>query len=84
MIMKWVKTSELKRWLTEGDSHLTLPHLYRRLITATVPSINQIRFSSGDFINNEGWDGILTCEKGNEFVPDGEQVDDILVIGIRF
>jgi hypothetical protein len=69
--MKWVDTLELREWAKRRDSQETMPQLIRKLIRASVESISDIKFPSGDNVLIGGWDGILEVTKGNEYVPDG-------------
>jgi hypothetical protein len=61
MNMKWITASDITNWANTKKKHCadTLPELIRRLISATVPSIEEIDFPAGDSTSSGGWDGRL-------------------------
>lgn len=69
--MKWVDSTDIIHWADTRDCQGALPELIRRLIRATVISINKINFPSGENVQLEGWDGILELADGTEYIPRG-------------
>src|SRR5712691_8667283 len=67
----WTKAADLELWADYLDTRARLPQLVRRLIHATVDSIQQIEFPAGEGIQRPGWDGIVETTSGNAFVPSG-------------
>ena len=72
--MKWVDATDLKQWADRRDCQATLPELIRRLVRASAEGISFSHFPSGESVQSGGWDGILFCEQGNEYVPKGLSV----------
>jgi hypothetical protein len=62
-IVQWTNTNRIQ-------AASLLPQLIKRLIIAST-NIIQIDFPSGDSISENGWDGFVEVEKGNEFIPSG-------------
>lgn len=62
---------DLEDWARRRDAQGTLPELIRRLVRETVRRISQISFRSEEGIQLPGWDGLVECENGNEYVPSG-------------
>ena len=61
--------SEISSWANRPDANHQLPELVRRLILATVPEISRLDMPSGSAVWQSGWDGLLTVETGNAWVP---------------
>lgn len=76
MGFKWLKAAELENWTdTEARrAQEVLPLLARKLIVASISSIKDLHFPSGDSIQYTGWDGRLEAIVGNEFIPMGSSV----------
>ncbi len=55
-----------------------LPKAIRRLIRATIEHIKSINIRADEGVQLEGIDGILEVESGNEFVPDGKSVWELV------
>ena len=72
--MKWIETSDLRKWADTRDCQESLPHLIRKLIRATTSSIKNIKFPSGDNVSVGGWDGILETTEETEYIPLGKSV----------
>ncbi|MGI4872688.1 MAG: hypothetical protein ACRYFX_16125 [Janthinobacterium lividum] len=66
-----VKALDIKRWAAEPSAPYHLPELIRRLIFATVPTLQHIDFPVGASVNSGGWDGITTAGIGTTYVPAG-------------
>ncbi len=67
----WTKATDLELWADYLDARAQLPQLVRRLIHATVDSIQHIEFPAGEGVQRPGWDGIVETVSGNAFVPSG-------------
>ena len=63
--------SEVSSWANRPDANHQLPELIRRLILATVPELSRLEMSSGSAVWLSGWDGQLTADTGNAWVPRG-------------
>ena len=63
--------SEITSWANRPDANHQLPELIRRLILATVPELSRLNMPSGSAVWLPGWDGHLTAEEGNAWVPKG-------------
>ena len=63
--------SEISSWANRPDANHQLPELIRRLILATVPELSRLDMPSGSAVWLSGWDGLLTAETGNAWVPKG-------------
>ncbi len=61
--------SEISSWANRPDANHQLPELIRRLILATVPELSRLDMPSGSAVWRSGWDGLLTAETGNAWVP---------------
>lgn len=64
--------SEIANWAETPDAKYQLPVLLRRLIMATVPMPSLLELPGGSSVNMPGWDGLLTIETGNAWVPPGK------------
>ena len=64
--------SDITRWADTPDAHHQLPQLIRRLVMATVPMPSLVDMPSGSSVPLPGWDGLLTVENGNAWVPSGD------------
>ncbi len=69
-----VDGTDLAKWAVRRESQETLPELLRRLVHATVTRITNISFPAGEGVQLGGYDGNVTVETGNAFVPDGHSV----------
>ena len=63
--------SDVSNWASRPDANHQLPDLIRRLILATVPELSRLDMPSGSAVWMSGWDGLLTAEIGNAWVPTG-------------
>ena len=64
--------SEISNWASLPDANHQLPELVRRLILATVTELSKLSMPSGSAVWLPGWDGLLTTETGNAWVPAGD------------
>lgn len=63
--------TDLASWANRRDSQGLMPQLISRLVHASVGRVRWISFRSGEGVHLPGWDGIVTVDEGNAFVPDG-------------
>ena len=64
--------ADLAHWADRADCQHWLPELIRQLVWATVESSAPVDFPSGSSVNVGGWDGQITVDKGNAWVPPGD------------
>lgn len=74
--MRFIDTNDLELWANSVDCKYHLPHLIRKLILETTDSngIKNIHFPYGEDVQTGGYDGELTTESENMFVPLGESI----------
>ncbi|GIB52586.1 hypothetical protein VCSRO46_3430 [Vibrio cholerae] len=65
-----ITSTHLSHWSDERRSQESLPILVRRLISAT-STVNAMTMPGGDSVNLPGWDGVISVQSGNPWVPDG-------------
>ena len=63
--------SEITNWANRPNANHQLPELIRRLILATVPELSRLEMPSGSAVWLSGWDGQLTADTENAWVPKG-------------
>ena len=63
--------SDISSWAHRPDANHQLPELIRLLILATVPELARLDMPSGSAVWLSGWDGLLTADVGNAWVPKG-------------
>ena len=66
-----ITARQIGQWAGSKDAQAALPRYIRRLIHGA-GSITQIAVPAGDSISQPGWDGELTSEHGNAWVPKGK------------
>ena len=64
-------SSEFSNWADHPDAIHLLPELVRRLVLATVPELSHLGMPSGSAVSLPGWDGLITANTGNAWVPAG-------------
>lgn len=69
----WNHASDLIEWASTQSCRSELPALIRRLVWATVDP-SAVHFPAYEGTQRPGWDGTLTVEKGNAWVPAGKSV----------
>jgi len=69
--MKFITSTDLKRWADTKECQQFLPELIKKLIDASVSNINRLTFPAGDAVSVHGWDGIVSCEEGFDIIPAG-------------
>lgn len=74
--MRFLNTNDITVWADSLECKYHLPHLVRKLILATVDnsSIKNIHFPYGEDVQTGGFDGELSTESENMFVPFGQSV----------
>src|SRR4051812_45747337 len=63
--------TDLASWANRLDAQAQLPQLLRRLVLATVGRPLGVSFRAGEGVQLGGWDGVVSVEEGNAFVPAG-------------
>lgn len=69
-----ITATDLEHWADNESSRTEFPVLVRRLIHATCRNITACDFPGYDNGSRPGWDGQLTLDSGNEWVPSGKSV----------
>ena len=69
-----VTRAQLLGWASGLGSVEELPRLVRKLIAETVPSVEWLDMPAEEGVASPGWDGVVECPVGNQFVPDGRSV----------
>lgn len=69
--MKFITSTDLKQWADTKECQQLLPELVRKLIVASVKSIDRLSFPSGDATSLSGWDGVVFCDEKIDIVPKG-------------
>lgn len=74
--MGLVRAVHLSQWAMTHDARVKLGDLLRRLIHASIPpsEIRRVRFLSDESTGLKGWDGLLECDSGVTWVPEGTSV----------
>lgn len=74
--MRFIDTNDLELWANSVDCKYHLPHLIRKLILETTDNstIKNMHFPYGEDVQTGGYDGELTTESENMFVPLGESI----------
>lgn len=70
----WVDATTLQAWANHLNAQGDLPKVVRRLIRATIPSLQKVQFPAGESVQVGGWDGVLEASESNEYVPPGRSV----------
>ena len=65
-----ITRDDLVRWSQSLSARGELPRLMRRLVAETTEA-DRIDFPAGTGVSNPGFDGIVECDRGNQFVPTG-------------
>ena len=69
--MKFITSTNLNQWAATKECQQLLPELIKRLIDASVSSVDKLSFPSGDVVYLPGWDGVVSCEECIDLVPAG-------------
>jgi hypothetical protein len=66
-----ITATQIATWAAGKDAQTALPRYVRRLIH-DAGSITQVAVPAGDSTSQPGWDGEITSEQGNPWVPKGK------------
>lgn len=69
-----ISATDLKQWADTKNCQQYLPLLIRKLIRATVPSVESLSIPCGDSTHLSGWDGIVVSQSNIFNVPKGRSV----------
>lgn len=69
--MKFITYTNLTQWADTKDCQTMLPELIRKLIRASVHTINRLTIPSGDAVNLPGWDGIVETPERINTIGEG-------------
>ena len=70
----WSKGKDLMVWADSLEAQQKLPALVRKLIHGTIDNPKLCQFPADEGIRRCGWDGMLSAESGNAWVPKGKSV----------
>jgi hypothetical protein len=70
----FVTAQSIRNWSDALDARSVLPHVVRRLVTATANAILEIDFPAYESVQRPGFDGIVECAGGTAWVPNGRSV----------
>lgn len=77
MYQAWTKAIDLQQWAPKNEARTTLPAVIRRLVWATTKGRRVFSFPAGEGVQRPSWDGRLTVDQGNVWVPDQSSVWEI-------
>ena len=63
--------SEIEHWADDPDAPDQFPELVRQLVIATTQAPSLLDIPSGSAVRLPGFDGLITVETGNAWVPTG-------------
>src|SRR5450759_626847 len=69
--MSWTRSIDLIHWADHLEARGQMPHLLRRLVQSTVPSVESCNFPAWEQVQRPGFDGEVEASQGNQFVPAG-------------
>jgi hypothetical protein len=72
--MPWTRAKHLEQWAGDQLASRNLPLLVRKLVRKTVPSLSKLNIPTNEQVNRPGFDGIVECATGNQYVPAGKSV----------
>ncbi|WP_373990817.1 hypothetical protein [Duganella sp. BuS-21] len=75
--MKRISALKLEQWAEKLNARTDFPAVVLDLVRASATSLSSYRFPQGDKGQVRGFDGIVECEEGNAFVPDGLSIWEI-------
>lgn len=70
----FVNALAIRHWADRLDARSTLPMVLRRLVRATVERTTELDLPALESVQRSGFDGVVECEKGNAWVPNGRSV----------
>lgn len=69
-----IKALDFEEWAKTYQEKYEFPRLIYRLIWATCSKISKLEMPAGEHVYLPGFDGIVECSSGNDFVPTGVSV----------
>lgn len=72
--MPWTRAVHLNQWSDTALASRHLPLLVRKLIRRTVSDIAVLNIPANEQTVRPGFDGVVECSAGNQFVPQGKSV----------
>lgn len=69
--MRLIDRKDIERWANQFDSKGNFPILISRLVHASTPTNTYVDFPSGNAVFTGSWDGLVNCQRPEEFVPEG-------------
>ena len=72
--MPWTRATHLNQWADTEVAPRHLPLLVRKLIRKTVPDLVRLNIPANEQTSRPGFDGIVECKVGNQYVPPGVSV----------
>ena len=72
--MTWTRATHLDRWADTELASRHLPLLVRKLIRKTIRDLTKLNIPANEQTVRPGFDGMVECEVGNQFVPSGKSV----------
>ena len=70
----FVTADSLRDWAEKLEARSVLPHVIRRLVSASVNGITELDFPAYESVQRPGFDGVVDCSDGNAWVPKGRSV----------
>ncbi len=70
----FVTAQSIRDWADTLDARSNLPHIVRRLVSATTGGVVEIDFPAHESTQRPGFDGVVECKVGNSWVPVGRSV----------
>lgn len=70
--MSWTRATHLNQWADTELASRHLPVFVRKLIRKTVPDLIKLNIPANEQTVRPGFDGIVECSVGNEYVPSGK------------
>jgi|GEM_PF-3906551 len=67
-----IRATDIDNWSDKIESRGLLPELIRRLVFASCENLQECSFSAYEETARTGWDGTISCTRGNAWVPDGK------------
>lgn len=72
--MPWTRAKHIEQWAEDQLASRNLPLLVRKLVRKTSPGLIQLNIPANEQTNRPGFDGVVECETGNQYVPSGKSV----------
>jgi hypothetical protein len=77
----FINARTIRSWAEATVARSKLPHVIRRLVWATLDrrDVQKIDFPAYESVQRPGFDGEVSCRKGNAWVPDGDSAWELSV-----